>query len=131
MSSLVLAALAAVTSPSGLTFYDGRCIYPPELGEAGPNEVRLECNSVVVSERPDGDLLVQFALKGGGSIFGFAGDVDDHGTLSVRRIYPKPGTVVQATRGHCRIFTEHDKVSGITCVGGVEGQTFVANFEAD
>lgn len=133
MIGLVLAALlsSAPTDIPGVNIYEGKCDYPAELGPKKPGEMRLECDMVVVtpSKEPN-SLLVQFAAKAGGMPVGFAGDVDDSGTLSIRRIYLKPGNPTPASRGHCRIFHSANAVSGITCVGFIGEQAIVANFRA-
>jgi hypothetical protein len=131
MVGLFFAALvsSAQAGLPGVDMYDGRCDYPAELGPKKPNEMRVECDAAVVSPgREPNSIMVQFAQKTGGALVGFAGDVDDSGTLSVRRIYLKPGTATPATRGHCRIFHSAEVVSGITCVGFIGERAILANF---
>jgi hypothetical protein len=133
MVELFLATLLSL-APSGIPgvdMYDGRCDYPPELGPKGPNETRIDCDVAIVSpSREPNSIMVQFASKSGSGPVGFAGDVDNSGTLSIRRIYLKPGVASQATRGHCKILRNGDTVSGISCAGFIREQAFVANFRA-
>lgn len=115
----------------GIEIYEGRCDYPAELGPKKPNETRIDCNVAVISpSREPNSIMVQFAQKASGVPVGFAGDVDNSGTLSIRRIYLKPGVATPATRGHCRIFHNGDVVSGISCVGFIGERAIVANFRA-
>jgi hypothetical protein len=115
----------------GIDIYDGKCVYPEKLGPPKPNEMRIECDSAVVSpSREPNSIMVQFAQKTGGAPVGFAGDVDDSGTLSIRRIYLMPGVATSATGGHCRIFHNGDAVSGIACAGFDGERAIVANFRA-
>ena len=129
MVGLFLAALlsSAQTGIPGVDFYDGKCDYPAELGPKKPEEMRVDCDAAIVSPSPNG-IMVQFAQKSSGTPVGFAGDVDDSGTLSIRRIYLKPGVPTLASRGHCRIFRNGDSVSGISCVGFIGERAIVANF---
>jgi len=113
---IVLAMTSAPEGLPGVEMYDGRCDYPAELGGRKSNETRVECDVAVVSpSREPNSIMVQFARKSGGALVGFAGDVDNAGTMAVRRIYLTPGAATQATRGHCRIFRNGDAVSGVTC----------------
>lgn len=111
--------------------YDGHCVYPPELGPAGPTETRASCDSVLVTAQGQPiTLMVQFVSRAG-SLIGFAGDVDRSGTMSVRRIYLRPAIASTATRGHCRVFrNENDDLSGISCVGFIGPRVYMANFRA-
>jgi hypothetical protein len=124
---------SAQTGIPGVEIYDGKCDYPAELGPQKANETRVNCDAAVVSpaREPNG-IMVQFAQKtsGAGAPVGFAGDVDNSGTLSIRRIYLKPGVATPATRGHCRIFHNGDAVSGISCVGFIGERAIMANFRA-
>jgi hypothetical protein len=133
MIGLFLALLmsSAQSGIPGVEIYEGKCDYPAELGPQKPNETRIECDVAVVSpSREPNSIMVQFAKKTGGVPVGFAGDVDNRGTLSIRRIYLKPGVATLASRGHCRIFHNGDVVSGISCVGFVGERAIVANFRA-
>jgi hypothetical protein len=127
-AALMLSAQGGIP---GVDVYDGRCDYPAELGPKKPNETRVSCDSALVSpSREPNSIMIQFAEKAGGDLIGFAGDVDNSGTLSIRRIYLKPGVATPATRGHCRIFHSGDAVSGISCVGFIGARAIVANFRA-
>ena len=126
LATLMFSAQAGIP---GVEIYDGKCDYPAELGPQKPNEMRLDCDAAVVSPgREPNSIMVQFAQKASGAVVGFVGDVDDGGTLSIRRIYLKPGVATQASRGHCRIFHNGDAVSGISCVGFIGERAILANF---
>ncbi len=129
---LAVALLGAITSDDPEVL-DGRCEYPAEMGAAAPSETRAKCDAAVIAAgKGPNDLLIQFVEKKGGPIVGFAGDVDNTGSLAVRRIYLTPGHPTAADRGHCRIFMSPGttSVSGLTCVGFIGNKATVANFRA-
>ena len=116
---------------SSIDLYQGKCHYPAELGPKQPSETRVDCDVAIVSpSKEPNSVMIQFASKTSGVPIGFAGDVDNSGTLSVRRIYLRPGVPTQASRGHCRIFRNGESVNGISCVGFIGMRAFVANFRA-
>lgn len=97
MTSLVLASpaplCAAQVADDGLEVLDGKCSYPPRLGKPGPEDRRLECDTVVLLPSGQDSVLVQFAKKGSGAPVGFAGPIGDNGEMSVRRVYLSPETL--------------------------------------
>ncbi len=114
----------------GVSVLDGACTYPAKLGPTGPGEIRIPCDSAIISPSGQDGVLVQFAVKGGSGPVGFAGPIGDDGAMSVRRIYLTPGKPTPATGGHCRIFDKGDAVTGIVCVGRIGAQAHIANFRA-
>jgi hypothetical protein len=133
MIGLFFAAMLLSTQEGipGVDIYDGRCDYPAKLGPKKPNETRVDCDLAIVSPgREPNSIMVQFAQKTGGDPVGFVGDVDDSGTLTIRRIYLKPGVPTPAKGGHCRIFHHGDALSGISCIGFIGERVIVANFRA-
>lgn len=134
MLLMIAAALLAAgqTADDLPEIIEGRCDYPSDVKSAGGNNRQVPCDTVIISpSREPNSLLIQFATKrGSGSPIGFAGDVDQAGTLSIRRIYLTPGVPTQATRGHCKVFHNEAGVSGVTCVGFVGERATIANFRA-
>ncbi|MDR7259854.1 hypothetical protein J2X47_004060 [Sphingomonas sp. BE270] len=132
MTSLVLASpaplCAAQVADDGLEVLDGKCSYPPRLGKPGPEDRRLECDTVVLLPSGQDSVLVQFAKKGSGAPVGFAGPIGDNGEMSVRRVYLSPGNPTAATAGHCRLFEQDGKTTGIWCVASIGRVRIIANF---
>jgi hypothetical protein len=121
---------AAQVADDGLEVLDGQCWYPPKLGKPGPEDRRLECDTVVLLPSGQDSVLVQFAKKGSGAPVGFAGPIGDSGEMSVRRVYLSPGKPTAASAGHCRLFARDGKTTGIWCVASVGRVRIIANFRA-
>lgn len=120
--------MAVATQGSEPVLLKGACFYSAAKPIAG--EVRHACSMVALTQgREADDVLVQFGGDGA-DLIAFAGPVSGE-TLTIERIYPKPGTVVAATGGHCRIFYDRDEIAGVTCVGRTPGRADVANFRTE
>lgn len=120
LSLLALAQAVVGTTPAAT--YDGQCIYPPVLGEAGPGEIRVTCSRVAT----DGTGIDFVDREWDARMVRFSGYWDGN-ILAVRSVTPRSGATVEA-RGACRIDKANGAVSVIACTAVTGGRTFVGNF---
>lgn len=111
------------SEPATVREFEGRCAYPPGLGEPGPGEIRASCNHVRVESE-----AVVFASRDWGDQVRFSGTFEGE-RLEVHTVTPRVGEPV-ATRGLCRIFYADGAVSVISCTAVEEEgpRSWIANF---
>lgn len=123
LEMLTLVAAQFAPDPAVVQEFDGRCTYPPGLGEPGLGEIRATCNRVTVD-----DASVVFGSRDWGDQVRFSGTFQGD-RLAVQTVTPRAGDPV-AVRGLCRVFYADDKVSVISCTAVEQNgpRSWIANF---
>jgi len=123
---MILPLLALATSAfadPGPVGYEGRCFYPPGLGDPAPLEIRTNCDRVETDAQGVDFLDTAWDAR----MLRFAGDWDG-GRMTVTSVTQRNGETF-AARGLCRVYRANEKVSTIACTAVNGARSWVGNFQ--
>ncbi|MGX7896257.1 hypothetical protein [Tsuneonella sp. HG222] len=122
MLLIVLALATSAFADPPPSAFDGRCFYPPGLGDPVPLEVRTTCNRVVTG--PQGVDFLQTAWDA--RMLSFSGRWEED-RLVVETVTERSGRSYEA-RGLCRIYRADEEVSVIACTAVQGARSWIGNF---